>query len=456
MTETRTTETRMQIETRMPIWLRWLLTFGVFLFVISLAVKGYHEYSRSTTLTIAASDEGENIKILNALAGRLKSTKARVRLKVVPTGDMAESAALFTEGKADLAVLRADVGNQGTARTVVVAAQPVVLVLLPANSAAQNFGDLKEKTIGVINGDVNKRVVDVLVANYALDRARFHNVTPDEARDQLQSKQLHALLVVTTLTERSLSHARWVLGLHANEKPGVIAIDQAEAIATYARYFEMYELPKGTLWGSPPVPDEEMTTLRVPINIVAAARLNADVVTTLTRAIMESRGALASEFPVLSLIRTPPTDKDAYIPLHPGAATYYEGNEKTFFDRYGDPLFYGTMMAGALASLLAGLWRFLGIGSRPVPKNALLVLAGLLGKVRDIGTEEELADLEDRIDLVVQNELIAEARGVGTTDAGTLSLVVSRCEKAIDRRRQAIRKAEAANPLVPTRPTLVG
>ena len=30
--------------------------------------------------------------------------------------------------------------------------------------------------------------------------------------------------------------------------------------------------------------------------------------------------------------------KDAFIPLHPGAAVYFEGNEKNFFEKYGDAI----------------------------------------------------------------------------------------------------------------------
>ncbi|BAT58255.1 hypothetical protein GJW-30_1_00778 [Variibacter gotjawalensis] len=454
------TETRLQLETRLPAWLRWTLTLGLILLLVSLGVKAYHQYSKPTTLTIAASDEGDTIKILNALAGRLANQKSRVRLKVIPTGDMSESANLFASDKADLAVLRADIGNQGAARTVVVAAQSVALMLLPPGSTIDDFDDLKTKQVGVINGDINKRVVDALAASYAMDRNRFKNVTPEEAKKMIQAKQLQALLVVTPVTERYLSVAREFLGLKPKQKPGIVAIDQADAIASYARYYESYELPKGTLWGSPQVPDEEMETLRVPINIVAQRRLEPELITILTRVLMDARGTLSTEFPILSLIRTPPTDKDAYIPLHPGAATYYEGNEKSFFDRYGDPIFYGTMLTGVLASALAGLWQFLGIGARPVKKGSLTVLASILGRVREADTEEQLAELEDRIDAIVQAELIGEAHSVETgADPGSLNLAVARCEKAIERRRQVLRNGggettSAPQPL-PARPTLV-
>jgi hypothetical protein len=195
------------------------------------------------------------------------------------------------------------------------------------------------------------------------------------------------------------------------------------------------------------VPDEEMTTLRVPINVVAQRRVRPEFITELTKAMIESRGALAGDYPILGQIRAPSTDKDAYIPLHPGAAVFYEGNEKTFFEKYGDAFFYGPMLIGLLASALAGLWKFLGISAVPIQKNSLTVLAAVLGQAREAKSNSELTALEDKIDAIVQAELVGEASGVETgADPGALTLAVSRCEKAIDRRRESLREEATVVP----------
>ena len=105
------------------------------------------------------------------------------------------------------------------------------------------------------------------------------------------------------------------------------------------------------------------------------------------------------------------------------------------------------MIIGLLASALAGLWKFLGIGAVPVQKNSLTVLAGLLGRVREAKDDGELDALEDKIDAIVQAELVGEASGIETgADPGALNLAVARCEKAIARRREALRAGGAAAP----------
>ena len=275
------------MDNRLPTWLRWTLILGVLLALAGSGAKAYVKYTASMKLRIAAADEGQAKAILDALSKQLRDSRSRVELEVVKTESMSESAKQFEEGKVDLAVLRSDYPGQGNARSVVVAAQSVALMLTPGDSKIEDFDDLKGKTIGVIQGDANKRLVDAIAASYSLDRGKLRNLSPEDARKQIASKQIQAVLVITPITESYLKTARDLLGLKQKQKPGVIAIEQAGAIANNARYYESYELPKGTLWGSPPVPDEEMTTLRVPINIVAQRRVKNDVITELTKAIIE-------------------------------------------------------------------------------------------------------------------------------------------------------------------------
>ena len=129
-------------------------------------------------------------------------------------------------------------------------------------------------------------------------------------------------------------------------------------------------MPKGTLRGSPPIPDEDLTTLRIPVYLVANKKLSDDVVGSLTKAVMETRRDLLGQFPMLAQLGAPDTDKDAYIPVHPGAAAYYDGTQQGFFEKYDSALYYGPMALGAMVSLLAGLWKFLGVGAGAVKARA--------------------------------------------------------------------------------------
>ena len=144
----------------------------------------------------------------------------------------------------------------------------------------------------------------------------------------------------------------------------MIPIKSAEAIAAVTKYYESYDLPKGTLQGSPAIPDDDLTTLRVPFYLLAKKTLSEDVsVGSLTKAIMETRRDLLGEYPVLKQISAPSSDKDddkdTFIPVHPGAAAYFDGTQKTLLDKYGDQLMYASMVFGSLASIFAAAWKYM-------------------------------------------------------------------------------------------------
>ena len=51
----------------------------------------------------------------------------------------------------------------------------------------------------------------------------------------------------------------------------------------------------------------------------------------------------------------PSTDKDASVLVHPGALAYLTDDQKTFFDRYGDEIFYGLLIFPIFGSAIAAV-----------------------------------------------------------------------------------------------------
>ncbi len=138
----------------------------------------------------------------------------------------------------------------------------------------------------------------------------------------------------------------------------MIEIESAGAVANVAQYYESYDIPKGTLRGAPLVPSDDLTSLRVSLFLVANKAVDADAITDLMQSLVDVRRDLLSEYPILAQAGAPSTDADALIPIHPGAATYYNGNQQSFFDRYDDKLYYGSLLLGSLISIILAAWRF--------------------------------------------------------------------------------------------------
>src|SRR6266436_5736488 len=170
---------------RLPLWLRLVLLAGVALLAAGAGLSGYRYFARPVTLTVAVgSIDGEAAKAMSAIASQLVSTNAPVRLKVLDSGTALEAAKAFSSGKADLAVVRGDVGDLSQAQAVVVVSHVVALVIAPPGSSIDGIGKLKGHSVGVIGAETNSKFLDVLSKEYGLDRAKlFKDVALADARN---------------------------------------------------------------------------------------------------------------------------------------------------------------------------------------------------------------------------------------------------------------------------------
>ena len=439
----------MKTSSKLPLWLRFVLLIGAVGLASGASLLAYRYYTRPTTLSVAVgSIDGEAAKAMSAIASRLVSTNAPVRLKVIDSGTALEAAKTFSAGKTDLAVVRGDVGDLSQAQAVVVVSHLVVLVIAPPGSAIDSIGKLKGRVVGVIGGETNVKIVDVLSKEFGLDPAKvFKDIALPDARRAVQSKEVSALLVVVPLAGKYLSLVRDVFQQGPKALPVLLPIESAGAIAQADRAYESFEVPKGTLRGSPPVPEDDLTTLRTSLYLVANKKLGADLITSLTLTIMKVRRELMGEEPIFAQITAPSTDQDAYLPLHPGAAAVYNGTQQSFMDEYGNWIYLTPMALGGAATVLAAAWKFLGLGGPANGQGPLDSLYALGRRIRNAGAEAELSDIEEEIDGILRAQRARSASGDETAvDDATLNVAAHRLESLIHDRRSMLANRPAVVP----------
>jgi TRAP-type uncharacterized transport system substrate-binding protein len=428
---------------KLPLWVRFLLLAGVAILAAGAGLFGYRYFTRPVTLTLAVgSIDGEAAKAMSALASRLVTSNAPVRLKVIDSGTALEAADAFSSGKVDLAVVRSDVGDLSQAQAVLVVTHAVVLIVAPPGSSIDSVDKLKGHTVGVVGGAANSKIVEVLTKEYDLVRAKvaFKNVAAADARQAVQSKSVSALLIVIPLTEKYLSQVRGLFAAGPKPAPVLIPIESAAAIAGAERAYESFDVPKGTLRVSPPDPDDDVTTLRATLYLVANKKLGTDLMTTFTQTILSARRDLLGEQPIFAQITGPSTDQDAFLPLHPGAAAYYNGTQQSFMDEYGNWIYLTPMVLGGAATLLAAAWRFLGLGGQK-SEGPLDTLYALGRRIRKAATEAELSGIEEEIDDILGAERAKSADGdESAVDAATLNVAAHRLEGLIHDRRAVLTK----------------
>jgi len=208
--------------------------------------------------------------------------------------------------------------------------------------------------------------------------------------------------------------------------------------------YESFDIPKGTLRGSPAVPGDDVTTLRVPYLLVANRHLDQQVVAELTKRVMAARRDLASEQPLIAGIATPTLDADAYIAVHPGAAAFYNGTQQSFMDRWGNAIYLTPIVFGALASMFAGARRFLGIRRHDAAQGTLEQLCALRERIRDLEDEAELRKIEDDIDVMLRAHL---AKSGNDEESGTEALALIALAQRLDNLVHHRRVVLAARPI---------
>jgi hypothetical protein len=112
---------------------------------------------------------------------------------------------------------------------------------------------------------------------------------------------------------------------------------------------------------------------------------------------------MAAGMPREIKIEAPKTDKDADIVTHPGALAYLTDSTQTFFDKYGDDIFYGLLIFPIFGSAIAGLAGYL---RRDTRTKRLRLLQRVLDFVRRAHAAQTLEALE-QLQVEADNLVIA-------------------------------------------------
>ncbi len=426
---------------KLPVWLRIVAVLALALLAAGASLFAYRWYVRPVTLSVAVgSFDGDAPKIVSAIASRLVVNNAPMRLKVVETKGPVESADAFSSGKTDLAVVRGDVGDLSQAQAIVVLAEAAALLVAPPGSSITDMAGLKRATVGVVAADTNQKIVSVLTKAYDLDRANvvFKSVALDQVRRALDAKEIRAVLFVIPLSDKYLSLVRGLFPQNAKTAPVLIPIENAGAIAEKERAYASFDIPKGTLRGSPPVPEDDVTTLQVSFYLVGKKSLDNDMIAGFTQAITSARRDVLAELPILAQFKAPDTDAGAYLPVHPGAAEFYNGNQQTFLDKWSNAIFLTPMALGAIATVLAATWQFLRSGGVKPTERALDSLYALGRRIRHAENEKELLEIENQIDEVLCAQRARAGEDEDALDTATLNVAAHRLENLIHDRREVL------------------
>jgi TRAP transporter TAXI family solute receptor len=393
------------------------ITLAGILAVVGALVGGYYFAMRPVTLRIAVGPaNSDDIKVVQALTQAFSHAHGQVRLRPMQTDGAAASAEALAEGKADLAIIRGDLDVPKNAQAVATLRKNVAVLWVPpaakgkgrkAGSKITKIAQLSGHRIGVVGRTpANINLLKVILQQYGVDPSKVDIVQfpVGESADTIRNLKADAYLAAGPVNSKITADAI-AASTHDGGTPTFLAIDSAEAIAQNHPMYESSDIPAGAFGGSPGRPDEEVKTISFAHHIVARKALSESTIAAFTRQLFAIRQSVMAEFPLAAKIETPDTDKDAVIPVHPGAAAYVDGEEKTFLDRYSDFIWWGLMGLSAMGS--AGAW-FAGYLKKDERSNNSSLrerLLDMLGAARRSDSTEELDQMQTEADDILRDTL---------------------------------------------------
>jgi len=392
------------------------ITLAGILAIIGTLAGAYYFEMRPVTLRIAVGPaNSDDIKVVQALTQAFAQTHGYVRLRPMQTDGAAASAQALADGKADLAIIRGDLEVPKNAQAVATLRKNVAVLWVPAAAKARGkkaaakitkIPQLAGHRIGVVGRtQANVDLLKVILQQYGVDPNKIGIVEfpGSEAAEAIRNQKADAYLAAGPVNSKITAEAINA-STHDGGIPTFLAIDSAEAIAQNHPMYEASEIPAGAFGGSPDKPDDEVKTISFSHHIVARKGLSEATVAAFTRQLFAIRQQVMSEFPVAAKIETPDTDKDAAIPVHPGAAAFVDGEEKTFLDRYSDFIWWGLMGLSAMGS--AGAW-FAGYLKKDERSNSSLRerLLDMLAAARHSDSIEELDQMQAEADDILRDTL---------------------------------------------------
>jgi TRAP-type uncharacterized transport system substrate-binding protein len=483
----------------------WLITIIGTLLLVGAVWVGFHYTTEADHMRIAAGPVDQ--KFVQALTNQIANSRQDLTLQIVPTTGSKETAEAISKGQADLAILPSNLVDSLNWPVIAILRQNVMALIVPApapgatsaktasakpgkstkatkatktaksaksddsddsdssddssdSSDSDKFGKVSQlsgKRVGIVTGnEATTGLLELLLSHYGVPLAKvtMSNIDPNNLADVIKKNQVDALFVAGAATSQAISSA--VAAATVNGKaPTFIEIDQADGIAKRNPGFDSISIDAGTFGGNPPSPSDDLKSLSFGEYMVARRGYSESVIDSLSKAIYSSRQALATALPGEIKIAAPSTDKDADVVVHPGALAYLSDSQQSFFDKYGDDIFYGMLIFPVFGSAIAGLAGYLRSDTRTRRLRLLQRVLDLVRKAHAAQTLEAIEHLQVEADnLVIAIIHQTEHEEFDETARMSFAFALDQLRFAIAARRSAI--LDHADAAAGTSPSAAG
>lgn len=379
---------------------------------------------RYDTLRIAVGPAGSNdAKLIDAMAKAFARERNAVRLLPIVTESADLATSLLREGKADLAVTRSD-ELPPDAQAIAILRKNVLALWAPqgrnvrdakkgASAKITSIDQLVGRKIGLLgrapaNAVLLKAVLSI--SGVAPEKAEIIPFATADLAKMAADPALDAFATVGPSDSRITADAISATARLRGE-PKFLAIDASETLAKKYPQFESVEISPSSFGSSPPRPEDTVETIGLSHLIAARKSVSEAIATSLTRQLFADRQALLRELPGIATLEKPDTDKDASIPVHPGAAAYIDGTERTFVEKYSDYFWGALLVCSGVGSAGASFRAFFRRDEKARHTMLRERLLDLIAQARSERSLDEVERIEGEVDEILRDTLICYEDG---------------------------------------------
>ena len=354
-------------------------------------------------------DQGESAKFMTALAPLVGHDRWRMRFRQVNFASPEEAAAAMDAGKIDLMIARGDLAPRSKGQTLVIMRRDAIALILPPDSSIEKFADIAKKTVAIADGPLKQQdqaLLKQLLAYYSIpDESVSRIIMPSADIGQaIRLKRVSAAFAIGPVGFGVIPDTVASIRKVMKKPPSILDLGEASAIVKKMPQLEALEISRGAVNGNPAIPDDTANTIAVSVRLLASTSMHDSLAGDIARIVTTRKSTLAEAAPGATQIEAPDTeDKNAVLPVHPGASTYFSGEQATFFDRFENFIYYGGLFASLIGSLIA--W---AIGSSRSARVEREEVSTLVGKMLESVRQIPAADTTRRKELMIELDTHAD------------------------------------------------
>jgi TRAP-type uncharacterized transport system substrate-binding protein len=408
-------------------------------------VAGVYTFARITYRVAVGPEGGEGWRIFAAINPIFTAESSFIHLVATPTSDPQATAQALESGTVDLVIIRPDLAVPNNGRTIAILRREPVLLIVPANGKVEKVADLKGKAIGLVKGAaLNGAILDTILNYYGLpaDGVQRVELPANEVAAAVRQKRVAAFFVIGPVGPGQLTDVIAAITKAGNGAPDFLISEEAEAIAKRNPTLEKLEIARGALQGSPAVPDESINTVAVSRRLIARNSMLDWSAGEIARHLLINKAKMNAELPFAYQLEAPDTDKDVVLPVHPGAAAYVNGEQKSLYDTFESLFWMGWMLCTLVGVSYAAIRSRINRTRQDATTDATDRVLDMLSEARDADADR-LDVIEREAERLLQWALKSRANDAMDQERFQfLTFVLDRLNQTIERRRCRIREHE--------------